>query len=331
MADTTFVLDGNTNTTHNDINHTNLTGLNPNEHTNNDDFTSLMPTIFFTILAVFIAIKIRSALLSKDKYYILRGSFDTNEQYINAVNKVYKNDNQVGKEYFLYKGKELNLAHQEIETILTKYFVYYRNLETDLQFKFYDRLIRFMYSKRFLIYSDEPFKEMPVLISAAAVQISFGLNNFELPHYQNIQVKKREYFAENSFRILAGNVQENSITLAWNQLLKGYDNYEDGSNVGLHEMAHALYYQEMIVANKKNEFAQHFNQLMNDGESVLQQKQCPHNLYSNYAFTNLQEFWAVSVELFFERANHLNKAYPNIYNHLQDLLKQNPLVPSNPV
>lgn len=338
MADTTFIINGKENKVNN-YNGDTLTVNNLKDYTENvsnfdiqnDEFINYEPLIFFSIIALFVAIKVRSALLSKDKYYIPRSSFDTDEQYVNALTKAYENNTPIAQDYFLYRGNELNLPSQDIENILLKYFVYYRNLETTLKIKFYERLLQFMQSKIFLIYSDEPFKEMPVLISAAAVQISFGLNDFELPHYQKIQVKKHEYFAQNSTRVLAGNVQANAITLAWNQLLKGYENYEDGNNVGLHEMAHALYFQEIIVAKVQDDFALHFNKLMTGAESILQQKQCPHNLYSNYAFTNLQEFWAVSVELFFERASHLNQAYPSIYAHLQDLLKQNPLKPNNPL
>ena len=298
---------------------------------NETELINYEPYLFFIVLAIFVTIEIKAVFRSKDKNYTPKSSFGRNKQYKNNINKALRKNTQVSNDYFLYDGKELNLAHTEIKNILATYFVYYRNLEIDLQNKFYERLVQFMHHKQFLIYADEPFKEMPVLISAAAVQISFGLSDFKLPHYQHIRVKKQEYFAENSLRILAGNVQENAITLAWNQLLKGYENYEDGSNVGLHEMAHALYFQEMIVANEQDEFATHFNNLMTKGEIVLQQKQCPHNLYSSYAFTNLQEFWAVSVELFFEKANHLYQAYPQVYKHLQDLLKQNPLMPNKPI
>jgi MtfA peptidase len=42
---------------------------------------------------------------------------------------------------------------------------------------------------------------MPILISAAAIQISFGLNDCELPYYKYIRIHKEEYFAANSLRI----------------------------------------------------------------------------------------------------------------------------------
>jgi Mlc titration factor MtfA (ptsG expression regulator) len=288
-----------------------------------------MTFLFIIVIILYAIIKIRAVLVSKDAYYIFKRNSYENDLYNNtAMQHQYGIE---GVDYFLYEGHNLHFSHTEIEMILNRYFVYYRNLNSQLQYVFFERLVKFMSGKNFLIYSNDPFKEMPVLISAAAVQISFGLDDFELPHYQFIQVQKAEYFAENSFRILAGNVKDNSITLAWNHLLKGYFDYEDGSNVGLHEMAHALYYQEIIVENVINDFSNHFNLLMNDGENVLQQKQCPHHLYSNYAFSNLQEFWAVSVELFFEKSIHLQTAYPAIYLHLQNILKQNPLIPQQPI
>ena len=343
MADTTFVLDGKEVTLSNykvvndsvlnEIRKT-LTSL-PEDYNsqsttsnNNDYLLSDSPYLIFLLIIIFIVIKIRS---------VFAEGYDNNSRksksnYNNVSVDASKNyDEGAGVDYYHYKGSNLDLKHREIEFILEKYFPYYRNLEQHLQFRFFDRTTKFMYSKDFLIYSNEPFKEMPVLISAAAVQISFGLDEFELPHYNYIRVHEEEYFADNSLRILAGNVEGNCITLAWTHLLKGFYDYEDGSNVGLHEMAHALYYQEMIVEKDEPDFINNFSLLMNDGEGVLQQKQCPYNLYSAYAFTNVQEFWAVSVELFFEKAEHLQTAYPNIFNHLQNLLRQNPLVPHQPV
>lgn len=292
-------------------------------------YLDILTFIFIAAIILYILIKARSAWLSNDRYVVLRGEFDTDEQYVDAVIQTHQHDKPA--DYYLYKGNDLNLNHKDVEAILLKYYTYYRNLNDELKFKFFDRLTTFMHEKYFLIYSDTPFKEMPVLISAAAVQISFGLDDFELPHYKYIRVHKEEYFADDSLCVLAGNVKDNYITLAWNQLLKGYYNYEDGNNVGLHEMAHALYFQEMVVTDVINDFDIYFNQLMDDGTKMLNQKNCPHNLYTSYAFSNLQEFWAVSVELFFEKTTHLSTAYPVVYDHLKNILKQNPLTANEPV
>lgn len=293
-------------------------------------FLHSLPTLFFAVVIIYFIVKVSVVVLdtAKQKIEQLLGIKLDSETSI-TYDEEFQNISS--KNYLVYTGNNLGLSNKDIVDILEKYYTYYRNLDKHLQFKFFDRLNRFMHSKQFIIHSEEPFKEMPVLISAAAVQISFGLDDFELPHYPYIQIHKEEYFAENSLRVLAGNVQGSCITLAWNQLLKGFSNYEDGSNVGLHEMAHALYFQEIVVDKDNDSFELHFNELMYRGETVLQQKQCPHNLYTDYAFTNLQEFWAVSVELFFEKANDLYSYYPKVFDTLQEILKQNPLSISQPV
>jgi MtfA peptidase len=48
------------------------------------------------------------------------------------------------------------------------------------------------------------------------------------------------------------------------------------------------------------------------------------NLYSEYALRNFQEFWAESIELFFEKPAAMKAAYPQLYNAMQSLLNQDP-------
>lgn len=55
------------------------------------------------------------------------------------------------------------------------------------------------------------------------------------------------------------------------------------------------------------------------------------NLYSAYADTNVQEFWAESVELFFEKPLALSEHYPNVFEAMKWLLNQNPLAPEYPL
>ena len=98
-----------------------------------------MTAIFFIIVGLFLAISIRSVVLSNDKYYILRSSTDTDDQYIDAVQDARYEESKP-KDYYLYQGSQLDLMHQEIEIILDKYFTYYRNLDKHLQFKFFDSI-----------------------------------------------------------------------------------------------------------------------------------------------------------------------------------------------
>jgi Mlc titration factor MtfA (ptsG expression regulator) len=232
----------------------------------------------------------------------------------------------------VYDGAELGLSRQEIIAMLQKHYPYYNNLNPIQRGKFVDRLQKFMADKTFIIHSHEGFKEMPVLLSAAAIQLTFGLDKFMLPHFRYLQVHPEEYFADGSFRVLAGNVYDNSITLAWNQFLKGFKNPADGVNVGLHEMAHAVYYQHVVIDKKREmDFCNCFNEVMEEGAEVYELKKEHHVLFTNYAFKDLQEFWAESVELFFEKPFELKANYPELFEAIRDLLNQDPCNSSNPV
>ncbi len=233
----------------------------------------------------------------------------------------------------IFAGSQLTLPPADVHKILMKRFEYYKHLQMHLQQKFIERLQNFMRQKEFIIKDDEGFKDMPVLTSAAAIQLTFGLKEYLLPFYQYIRIYPEEYCSEEELKILMGNVRNNVISIAWNHLLKGYAVSNDGSNVMLHEMGHALYIQKMAIDNNfAKTFAKKFNALMEHCTHA-----CAHevagskNLYSDYAEANLQEFWAESVELFFEQPELFNHHHPLVYHAMQLLLQQDPLKKSNPV
>lgn len=173
---------------------------------------------------------------------------------------------------------------------------------------------------------------MPVLVSATAVQLTFGLRDYQLPFYKYIRIYPAEYFGE-TLKVLAGNVQDNTITIAWNHLLKGLENTSDGANVGLHEMSHALYFQKTIIEqNSARRFIEKYNGLLSECRSAFEDEVKGHvNLYTDYATSSLQEFWAESVELFFEKPVELQATFPLVYAAMMRVLNQNPLNKESPV
>ena len=56
-------------------------------------------------------------------------------------------------------------------------------------------------------------------------------------------------------------------------------------------------------------------------------KQGGPGLYSDYAMKDFQEFWAESVEIFFEKPVQLKVLYPALYQVMSDLLNQDPANP----
>ena len=225
-----------------------------------------------------------------------------------------------------YPGQKLNFSSEELNKICSKYNSYYQKLSFENKQKFLGRLKQFITRKQFYIYAAKGYKEMPVLISAAAIQITFGLEEFMLPYFNNIIIHPDAYLADNPLRILMGNVQGTSITLSWKHFLEDYQNPTDGKNVGLHEMAHALQVQYLFTKrNRTNDFKEDFEHYDRVDDHVLQNKENKKGLFDAYALKDKNELWATSVELFFERPADLKLDYPDLYDSIKLVLNQDPI------
>jgi Mlc titration factor MtfA (ptsG expression regulator) len=233
------------------------------------------------------------------------------------------------KSVLKYDGLTLNFSDTEIEKALKKRFPYYSAISDENKERFIHRLKKFITNKTFYIHDESGFKEMPILISASAIQLTFGFKKYLLPYFKNIHVFPEEFFRTNDMGIcaLAGNVSGNTINLSWKHFLHGYQDGSDGQNVGLHELAHALYYQALIITKGVDEdFSESYDQFASHGNKVYDAEMNPNGgLYSEYANKNFQEFWAESAEIFFERPQELKDLYPDLYETLKELFNQDPL------
>ncbi len=205
--------------------------------------------------------------------------------------------------------------------------IYYRALNLDNQARFLRRVMDFMRYKEFKYIDLDPDPMIPLLISSAAVQLTFGLNDFRLDFFDKIYVSGSAYRVHWHKQAFQGHVSLQGIYLSWDHFFHGYQEYDDGHNVGLHEMAHALTYGALMgkttmeksfrIKFKDYVKAAHpiYTNMRNGAESVL----------DRYAATNFHEFWAVSVEAFFEKPLLLKTCEPNLYSSMCELLNQNPL------
>lgn len=232
-----------------------------------------------------------------------------------------------------YNGAELTFTDVEIEHALNKRFPYYIAISAADKERFLHRVKNFIAYKIFYIHDESGFKEMPILISAAAIQLTFGLEKYLLPYFKNIHVFPEEFFRSNNMGVcfLEGNVSGNNINLSWKHFLRGYEKKTDGQNVGLHELAHALYYQTFVVGeNVDDNFRSSYDEFIDHGNKVYHtEKTVAGGLYSEYAVKNFQEFWAESAEIYFERPAMLKELYPSLYETMKTLLNQDLLNDNN--
>jgi Mlc titration factor MtfA (ptsG expression regulator) len=238
-------------------------------------------------------------------------------------NNYVPDDNRI--KFLTYYGGELKFFDDELQKVLDKHFPYYTRLDDTGKEKFLHRLKKFISEKIFVIHDESGFKEMPILISASAIQISFGLDKYLLPYFSHIHIFPEEFIGYHpTLRLLEGNVSGHSVNLSWKHFLNGYKFPQNGQNVGLHEFAHAFYYQYFEVGeNIEKDFVARFPLFDACGNKAFQQEQQPgNNLYSDYALTNFQEFWAESVEVFFEKPVILKAMYPDLFEAMKEILKQ---------
>jgi Mlc titration factor MtfA (ptsG expression regulator) len=217
----------------------------------------------------------------------------------------------------------------KVKDILERYFTYYNKLSPDDKNRFARKVVLFLYGKRFIPRNvSEVTIEAKVLIAASAVQLTFGLPDIYLKHFDKILVYPNDYYSSITKRYHKGEVNPRfgMIVLSWQSFIDGYINPTDSLNLGLHEMAHALRL-ENIIRNEEFHFfdedlMEKFDEYARSACDIMAHEEKP--FLRPYACTNAHEFFSVAVENFFERPLGLRQALPDIYNILSKLLNQNP-------
>jgi hypothetical protein len=169
---------------------------------------------------------------------------------------------------------------------------------------------------------------MPILVSAVAVQLTFGLEKFKLSYFDDIFILRDDYHYGFYSRPFMGHVDQTGIYLSWDNFMKGISQQTPNCNVGLHEMAHALAYVNFVTQTEedrlfKNEFP-NFSKVARPIFTAMQQAGT-RNLLGDYASTNYHEFWAVAVEIFFESPVNFRHELPELYEAMANVLNQDPL------
>jgi MtfA peptidase len=212
-------------------------------------------------------------------------------------------------------------------SVVARYLQYYNRLNLEEQRKFLFRTYQFQHSKNFHYIEVEASAEMPILISAAAVQLTFGLEKFKLNYFDDIFILRDDYHYGFYSRPFMGHVDQTGIYLSWDNFIKGITGQALNCNVGLHEMGHALAYVNFITQTDEDKhFKKEFHNFSKVARPIFTAMQEGRkNLLGDYAATNYHEFWAVSVEVFFENPVQFRHELPDLYEAMARLLNQDPL------
>ncbi|MCV9387054.1 zinc-dependent peptidase [Reichenbachiella ulvae] len=224
----------------------------------------------------------------------------------------------------------------EYKKILEGAFLYYHTLNVKNKRLFEKRVQKFIDSKNFYpageLLQVEP--EMKVLIAASAIQLTFGLPGVYFAHFKDIYVYPDFYFSEGMQQFNAGEVHKaGRILLSWKDFVEGYVHHDNGRNLGLHEMAHALRLENMIKNEEYSYFDWEDIQIFNHYtvEESNKINQGLESIFRPYAAVHYQEFFAVLIEVFFEQPKKLKEYHPNLYLVTSRLLRQDPMRPNERV
>lgn len=230
----------------------------------------------------------------------------------------------------IHTEPEIVLTDAQIESysqVIGSLIPYFNDLTPEGKKHFVKRVHHFKSTKKFHFVGLEKSEDTTTLVSASSVQVTFGLKNYLLSHFENIYVLADAYNLENGDELYVGHVAPEGIYLSWKHFLFGYMKQNDNVNVAVHEMAHALLYNNFfaqygIDAHFRMNY-EHFS--TTTGPILAKVITNRHSYLRSYAFSNLHEFWAVSVEAFFDNPHGLKENMPDLYTSLCRVLNQDPL------
>ncbi len=233
------------------------------------------------------------------------------------------------QKYLLFRRKKGFEQHETyFRSLISANIRYFNKLDHAEQHKWLFRTYLFYRSKKFHYVGVEKSDDMPVLISATAAQLTLGLENFSLNYFRDIYVLQHDYHYGYYSLPFMGHVDSSGIYLSWDNFLQGIRSSQDSSNVGLHEMAHALAYVNFITKTDEDKhFKKEFHLYSRVARPIFQEMQRGRKtILGDYAATNYHEFWAVSVEVFFENPIRFRHELPELYVAMVKLLRQDPCV-----
>lgn len=171
--------------------------------------------------------------------------------------------------------------------------------------------------------------EIRVRISAAIAQVTFGFDDLLLLHFRKIAVYPDAYRNPRTGAMHIGEAAPGAglLIFSWKHFEEGFDEPHNGRNLGLHEVAHALWF-ENVIPNAEDDFLdaptlKRWRLLARDEADRIHAGE--DRFFRDYAATNQAEFFAVAVEYFFEQPRPFQEHLPELYATLCDLLRQDPL------
>lgn len=241
------------------------------------------------------------------------------------------------KQYFKVKSKsnpnflevpKFKFLIWRIHRVLSGLDPYYKKLSSAGKKRFVSRLIVVLQQKSIRGRDGETDTlEKRIIVLAALVQLTFGLQKFSIPSYKYIALYPSSFYSEMIQKQVKGlTTRRGTLALSWLDTIKGIHNPNDNLHLALHEWSHALLIDH--VDDHTNWMYRSLTTHVNKAEAyfeTLDKDEPRYEYLRSYAFTNEHEFFAVCVEHFFETPDTFAEQLPELFEIMCSLLNQNPL------
>ncbi len=217
---------------------------------------------------------------------------------------------------------------------------FYRALSSAEQGRFEQRMLLFLARTRVSGIETEVDDLTQVLVAASAVIPIWGFPDWEYPNLREVLIVpeawQEKYDPEREFAglqgTLLGSVKEfqadQYMRLSKAALERGFRDWQNGENVGLHEFAHVLDHADGRIDGAPALALP--PELQTAWADVVQRELARvrrgSGILNPYAGTNEAELFAVAVESFFEEPHKLAEHHPDLYELLSKALGQRPAV-----
>jgi MtfA peptidase len=217
---------------------------------------------------------------------------------------------------------------QSWRRLLEERYEHYERLPAALRARFDDDIKIFLAEKRITGVGVELDDELRLLVAASAVTLTLGWPEADWDVLTEVLVYPQDFDRDYTFEgdDLAGETHPwGTVILSAPALRESFEYPDDGYHVGLHEFAHLLDVHQTefdgIPSGLDEARSREWAALV---EKEMERIRRGRSVLDDYGAENPVEFFAVSVEAFFEAPAAVRRRHPQLYAILAEYFRQDP-------
>ena len=199
----------------------------------------------------------------------------------------------------------------------------YQQFDASGKRRFLKRFAWLKSKKKFVFYGNiSNEEEIKAYVVSSAVLLTMGMKTFQYRNsVRRIVVYPSQYYSKINRQHHLGeyNPRLKVLVFAADALKQGFDIPNDGINLGLHELSHALCYEMRPNGKWENKRfhvgLKKLREFLKDRQAV--EKLSKEAFFRDYAYRNVFEFFAILTECYVESPTRFRNLYPGLYRTLQ--------------